>query len=75
MCHRLKGRLDEQHEQFLEEMDAVMPWEELHALVEPHYSAVLRRFVGIDLPLQRPKPAVGGPAIWAELRHRMKRRS
>ncbi|MFP5229279.1 MAG: IS5 family transposase [Acidobacteriota bacterium] len=74
-------------EQFLEEMDAVMPWSELLALVEPHYSkgetgrkpvglaimlrvyflqqwfslsdpgaedalyesAVLRRFVGIDL--------------------------
>ena len=25
-------------EQFLEEMDAVMPWVELQALVAPHYS-------------------------------------
>ena len=25
-------------EQFLEEMDAVMPWSELLALVEPHYA-------------------------------------
>ena len=26
-------------EQFLEEMDAVMPWSELQALVSPHYSS------------------------------------
>jgi len=25
-------------EQFLEEMDTVVPWSELQALIEPHYS-------------------------------------
>ncbi len=54
-------------EQFLEEMDAVMPWAELFALVAPHYAKgevgasrwgleiMLRRFAGIDLG-QAPAP-------------------
>ena len=41
-------------EQFLEEMDAVMPWAELLALVEPHYSKgeTERKPVGLDIMLR-----------------------
>jgi IS5 family transposase len=41
-------------EQFLEEMDKVMPWAELHALVEPFYSKgeTGRKPVGLDLMLR-----------------------
>jgi IS5 family transposase len=40
-------------EQFLEEMDAVMPWPELLALVAPHYSTgeTGRKPVGLELML------------------------
>ena len=41
-------------EQFLEEMDAVMPWAELFALVAPHYSKgeVGRKPVGLEIMLR-----------------------
>jgi transposase, IS5 family len=41
-------------EQFLEEMDAVMPWAELNTLVEPHYSKgeTGRKPVGLTLMLR-----------------------
>jgi transposase, IS5 family len=41
-------------EQFLEEMNAVMPWGELLAFVEPHYSKgeVGRKPVGLDIVLR-----------------------
>ena len=41
-------------EQFLEEMDAVMPWAELLALVQPHYwkGVMGRKPVGIDIMLR-----------------------
>lgn len=41
-------------EQFLNEMDAVMPWAELFALVEPHYSKgeVGRKPVGLGIMLR-----------------------
>ena len=37
-------------EQFLEEMDAVMPWAELFSLIVPHYSRreMGRKPVGLD---------------------------
>ncbi len=39
------------HEQFLEEMDAVMPWAEVFSQVVPHYSngEMGRRPVGQDM--------------------------
>jgi IS5 family transposase len=41
-------------EQFLEEMDAVMPWAELLALILPHYSKgeIGRKPVGLDIMLR-----------------------
>jgi IS5 family transposase len=41
-------------EQFLEEMDAVMPWAELFALIAPHYSKgeVGRKPVGLEIMLR-----------------------
>ena len=41
-------------EQFLDEMDAVMPWAELFALVAPHYSKgeVGRKPVGLEIMLR-----------------------
>ena len=41
-------------EQFLEEMDAVMPWAELLALVAPYYSKgkAGRKPVGVEIMLQ-----------------------
>jgi len=41
-------------EQFLEEMDAVMPWAELLSLVEPHYSKseTGRKPVGLSIMLR-----------------------
>ena len=41
-------------EQFLEEMDAVMPWSELMALIEPHYSKgeTGRKPVGLEIMLR-----------------------
>jgi IS5 family transposase len=41
-------------EQFLDEMEAVMPWAELRALVEPHYSKgeTGRKPVGLDIMLR-----------------------
>jgi len=41
-------------EQFLEEMDAVMPWPELLGLIEPHYpkGAMGRKPVGLDIMLR-----------------------
>ena len=41
-------------EQFLEEMDAVVPWAELMALVEPHYpkGETGRRPVGLEIMLR-----------------------
>ncbi|HZZ15093.1 MAG TPA: IS5/IS1182 family transposase, partial [Candidatus Sulfotelmatobacter sp.] len=41
-------------EQFLEEMDAVMPWEELRGLVAPHYSKgeTGRKPVGLEIMLR-----------------------
>ena len=41
-------------EQFLEEMDAVMPWAELLALVSPHYSKgeLGRKPVGLEIMLR-----------------------
>ena len=41
-------------EQFLEEMDAVMPWVELLALIEPHYPKGTkgRKPVGLELMLR-----------------------
>jgi hypothetical protein len=41
-------------EQFLNEMDAVMPWDELFALLEPHYSKgeVGRKPVGLGIMLR-----------------------
>ena len=41
-------------EQFLEEMDAVMPWTELFSLVVPHYSKgeMGRKPVGLDIMLR-----------------------
>ena len=41
-------------EQFLEEMDAVMPWAELLALVAPHYSKgeMGRKPVGLEIMLR-----------------------
>ena len=41
-------------EQFLDEMEAVMPWAELRALVEPHYSKgeTGRQPVGLDIMLR-----------------------
>jgi IS5 family transposase len=41
-------------EQFLEEMDAVMPWWELLALVTPHYAkgGVGRKPVGLEIMLR-----------------------
>ena len=46
-------------EQFLEEMDAVMPWAELLALVEPHYpkGETGRKPVGLDIMLRVYFPA------------------
>src|SRR5579885_2261203 len=40
--------------QFLEEMDAVMPWTELFSLVVPHYSKgeMGRKPVGLDIMLR-----------------------
>jgi len=41
-------------EQFLEEMDAAMPWSELHSLVEPHYPTgeMGRKPVGLGIMLR-----------------------
>src|SRR4051812_23988267 len=41
-------------EQFLEQMDAVMPWPELTALVEPHYpkGETGRKPVGLEIMLR-----------------------
>ena len=41
-------------EQFLEEMDRVMPWSELAALIEPHYpkGETGRKPVGLDIMLR-----------------------
>ncbi len=41
-------------EQFLEEMDAVMPWAELFSLVMPHYSKgeMGRKPVGLEIMLR-----------------------
>jgi IS5 family transposase len=41
-------------EQFLDEMDVVMPWAELYALTAPHYSKdeVARKPVGLEIMLR-----------------------
>ena len=48
-------------EAFLEEMEQVVPWRELCALIEPHYPTPVRRLRGPSF--RRPRERIGDPQI------------
>ena len=57
MAWNAKGKVT-RREQFLAEMEAVMPWAELLAVVRPHYSngEMGRKPVGLDIMLRVHSP-------------------